>query len=722
MTEKSTLKPKSNSKVAGATGRKPELLAPAGTLEVFETAVAAGADAVYIGAPFFNARELARHFTMAEVAAMIDHGHRHRVKVFLAMNSLVKEEELLQAVESLSRLEPLEPDGLIIQDLGLFYLLKKHFPRFRVHASTLMAAHNVPAVVKLAELGFSRVVLPRELTLAEIAAIRAETKVELEVFVHGAMCFSYSGLCLFSSYQGGRSGLRGRCVQPCRRRYTWQGKGRKPGASGYFFSMNDLQGLELLGDLRRAGVDSLKIEGRMRNAAYVGNVVKAYRLVLDQPDEPAAAREALALLDQAMGRQPSRGYFPGPRPQDALNPRYSGNVGKFLGKIRSVRGKEATLVLQVEVSQGDRLRLHQEESGDRQAFSLKEFRVGKHQVTKARAGDTVHLTLPDTARVGDTLFQVDLAGRRGSRVTIKPEKFAARVGGEKVVVRARRLLTNLFEGGKGETGGRRPESAGRTGGRRRTPLPLWVMSEEPLVLRQTFPVAIDRFVLILSPESLALFGRTKLPAQTVRRLVWALPPLIDQERLVDYRRLIDTLIGQGFLDWQVAHLGQLGFFAGRDCRLYGDYRLNMLNSLAARFWREQGLVGGQAAIETDRANLVNFLGHPGLAATGMTVYGYPALFTSRFTGPPLQYNQPFTSPRGENFLLRQAWGYTLALPGEPFSLLHRLPELAGLGLDYGVIDLCGSRLNPRGLSEIFRPRPVGAKRTVNEFNFGHVLS
>ena len=225
----------------------------------------------------------------------------------------------------------------------------------------------------MAELGFSRVVLPRELTLAEIAAIRAETKVELEVFVHGAMCFSYSGLCLFSSYQGGRSGLRGRCVQPCRRRYTWQGKGRKPGASGYFFSMNDLQGLELLGDLRRAGVDSLKIEGRMRNAAYVGNVVKAYRLVLDQPDEPAAAREALALLDQAMGRQPSRGYFPGPRPQDALNPRYSGNVGKFLGKIRSVRGKEATLVLQVEVNQGDRLRLHQEESGDRQAFSLKEF-------------------------------------------------------------------------------------------------------------------------------------------------------------------------------------------------------------------------------------------------------------------------------------------------------------------------------------------------------------
>jgi putative protease len=718
MIEKSMPKPEA----AGGIGRKPELLAPAGTLEVFETAVAAGADAVYIGAPFFNARELARHFTMAEVAAMIDHGHRHRVKVFLAMNSLVKEDELPQAVESLARLEPLEPDGLIIQDLGLFYLLKKYFPRFRLHASTLMAAHNLPAVAKLAELGFRRVVLPRELTLAEIAAIRAETEVELEVFVHGAMCFSYSGLCLFSSFQGGRSGLRGRCVQPCRRRYTWQGKGRKPGASGYFFSMNDLQGLELLADLRRAGVDSLKIEGRMRNAAYVGNVVKAYRLVLDQPGDPAATREALTLLARAMGRQPSRGYFPGPRPQDVLAPRYSGNVGKFLGKIRSVRGKEATLVLQAEVSQGDRLRLHQEESGERQAFTLKEFRVGKRQMEKARAGDTVHLTLPGAVRVGDTLFQVDLAGRRSSRTSIRPEKFAGRGGGDKVAGRVRRLLANLFEGGKDEIPGRRAKPAGRSGGRRPSALPLWVMSEEPAMLRQSFPVTIDRFVLLLSPESLVHFGRSKLPPQTVRRLVWALPPLIDQERLADYRRLIDTLIDQGFRDWQVAHPGQLGFFAGRDCRLYGDYRLNLLNSLAARFWREQGLSGGQVAIETDRANLANLLGHPGLAATGMTVYGYPALFTSRFTGPPLQYNQPFTSPRGENFLLRQAWGYTLALPGEPFSLLHRLPELADLGLDYGVVDLCGLRLNSRALAEIFRPRTGESKRPVNEFNFGHTLS
>lgn len=702
--------------------RKPELLAPAGTLEVFETAVAAGADAVYIGAPFFNARELARHFSMAEVAAMIDHGHRHSVKVFLAMNSLVKEEELPKAVESLARLEELEPDGLIIQDLGLCYLLKHHFPKLRLHASTLMAAHNGPAVKRLADLGFKRVVLPRELTVQEITALRAETKVELEVFVHGAMCFSYSGLCLFSSYQGGKSGLRGRCVQPCRRRYTWQG--RKGPGSGYFFSMNDLQGLELLDKLRLAGVDSLKIEGRMRNASYVGNVVKGYRLALDRPDDREARREALRLLDLAMGRKPTLGYFPGPSPQDALTPHHSGNVGKFLGKVKTVRGQVVGLQLKEGVERGDRLRLHQEDSGDRQAFSLKEMWLGKRAVGSAKAGEAILIDCPGSAQVGDSLFKVDLAGRRGGGGgAIHPEKFAGRTAVSKqLATRVRRMTADLFAAVASPVGGegRKRERSG--GGRHQAQLPLWVKSEDLQLLRQRFPAPVERLVLVLTPQVLGGFSRGNLSPALTRRLVWALPPLIDQERLGEYRRMISTLIDQGFREWQVANLGQLEFFAGRDCRLSGDYRLNVLNSLAARFWRDQGVATGQISIETDRPNLVAFLGHPGFAAVGMTVYGFPPLFTSRFVGTPLQYGREFISPRGEGFVLRQAWGYTLALAEQPFSLLHRLGELAGLGLDYGVIDLSGVSLAGRAVGEVFRlmsERSGG--RVVSSFNFDHQL-
>lgn len=716
--EKST--PKTGAAPA-PTARKPELLAPAGTIEVFETAVAAGADAVYIGAPFFNARELARHFSMAEVAAMIDHGHRHSVKVFLAMNSLVKEEELPKAVESLARLEELSPDGLIIQDLGLYYLLKNHFPKLRLHASTLMAAHNGPAVKRLAALGFKRIVLPRELTVQEIAALRAETQVELEVFVHGAMCFSYSGLCLFSSYQGGKSGLRGRCVQPCRRRYTWQG--RKGPGSGYFFSMNDLQGLELLDQLRLAGVDSLKIEGRMRNASYVGNVVKGYRLALDQPGDREARREALRLLDLAMGRKPTKGYFLGPQPQDALTPHHSGNVGKFLGKIKTVRGQVVAVQLKEGVERGDRLRLHQEDSGDRQAFSLKEMWIGKRPVASAKVGETVLVDCPGTPGVGDSLFKVDLAGRRsGGTGAIRPEKFSGRgVVGKEVVSRVRRISADLFavvvppSGGKGQ----KKERSG--GGRHQVQLPLWVKSEDLSLLRQRFPLPVERLVLVLTPHSLGGFKQVKISPAMSRQLVWALPPLIDQAMVGEYRRMIDSLINLGFREWQVANLGQLEFFVGRECRLSGDYRLNVLNSLAARFWREQGVAVGQIAIETDRPNLTAFLGHPCFSSAGMTVYGFPPLFTSRFVGTPLQYGRDFASPRGEGFVLRQAWGYTLAVADQPFSLLHRLGELAGLGLDYGVVDLSGVSLAGRAVGEVFRLMSERSGKVVSSFNFDHQL-
>ncbi len=259
-------------------GNNPELLAPAGSINVFESAIEAGADAVYIGAPALNARALSRDFTLAEIAAMINFAHRRDVKLYLAANSLMKENEIPQALETLASLEELEPDALIIQDLGVFHLCKKYFPGLRLHASTLLGAHNSLAVRRFAGMGFDRVVLARELTVKEIGAIARSSRAELEVFIHGALCFSYSGLCLFSSYLGGKSGLRGRCVQPCRRRYHWNQRGDRP---GYFFSMNDLSGIDQVHMLQKAGVSSLKIEGRLRSAHYVSSVVKAYRMVID---------------------------------------------------------------------------------------------------------------------------------------------------------------------------------------------------------------------------------------------------------------------------------------------------------------------------------------------------------------------------------------------------------------------------------------------------------
>jgi U32 family peptidase len=277
---------------------KVELLAPAGNAATFGAALDGGADAIYVGAPGFNARNLSRDLRLEEIAAMISTCRRLGKKLFVAANSLVLEDELPQVIELLALLRELRPDGLIVQDLGLLRLARRYFPELPLHSSTLMLAHNHQAVRYLAELGCRRVVLARELTVKEIGAIAARRgDTEIEVFIHGAMCFSYSGLCLFSSYLGGKSGLRGRCVQPCRRGFGEVGRGRgdkEGGASRYLFSMNDLSALEILPELLDTGITSLKIEGRQRSATYVEKVVGAYRRVLDA--SPDNRDEAIALL------------------------------------------------------------------------------------------------------------------------------------------------------------------------------------------------------------------------------------------------------------------------------------------------------------------------------------------------------------------------------------------------------------------------------------------
>lgn len=196
-----------------------ELLAPAGTVETFFAALENGADAVYLGLKAFSARAYAANFTLAQVSSLAQVSRQRGCKLYVALNALVKEEERPELMETLGALQEIGPDALIIQDLGVYYLVRQHYPALPVHASTLLTIHNSLGVAQAAAMGFKRVVLARELTLSELAAIRRQTRLELEVFIHGALCYSFSGLCLFSSYLGGRAATRGRCTQPCRRLY-----------------------------------------------------------------------------------------------------------------------------------------------------------------------------------------------------------------------------------------------------------------------------------------------------------------------------------------------------------------------------------------------------------------------------------------------------------------------------------------------------------------------
>lgn len=253
-----------------------ELLAPAGSLEIFKGVIESGADAVYVGGSMFGARAYANNFTEEELLEAIDFAHLRGVKVYLTVNTLIKNSEFSKLYDYLLVYYKRGLDAVIVQDLGVVKAIHEYFPSMEIHTSTQMTVTGADGVRFLSQFGVTRVVMAREVSLAEMKRIHEETGMELEAFVHGALCYSYSGQCLFSSILGGRSGNRGRCAQPCRLPYTVEGK-----KDEYILSLKDMCGIKALDKLHDAGVYSLKIEGRMKQLEYACGVVKYYRSYID---------------------------------------------------------------------------------------------------------------------------------------------------------------------------------------------------------------------------------------------------------------------------------------------------------------------------------------------------------------------------------------------------------------------------------------------------------
>lgn len=253
-----------------------ELLAPAGNLEIFKGVIESGADAVYVGGSMFGARAYANNFTEEELLEAIDFAHLRGVKVYLTVNTLIKNSEFSKLYDYLLVYYKRGLDAVIVQDIGVAKAIHEYFPSMEIHTSTQMTVTGADGVRFLSQFGVTRVVMAREVSLAEMKRIHEETGMELEAFVHGALCYSYSGQCLFSSILGGRSGNRGRCAQPCRLPYTVEGK-----KDEYILSLKDMCGIKAIDKLHDAGVYSLKIEGRMKQLEYACGVVKYYRSYID---------------------------------------------------------------------------------------------------------------------------------------------------------------------------------------------------------------------------------------------------------------------------------------------------------------------------------------------------------------------------------------------------------------------------------------------------------
>lgn len=309
---------------------KPELLAPAGSLLTFWAGYEAGADAFYLGGQAFNARKRAKNFSNEEIRDITAFCHRNGKKVYVTLNTLVFDSELEALTDFLELLEEYRADAVIVQDLGVLKLVRNHFPSLKIHASTQMFCHNSLGARFLKDQGVSRIVLPRELSIEEIGSIMEKVPMEYELFIHGAMCFSFSGCCLASSQLHQKSGNRGECRQVCRFPFETE-KGKQ-----YPFSMKDLDSRSVLPKILGLNPSSLKIEGRLKNADYVEKTVSAYRGLLDNGPLPiGGVKAAGALMDRA---ESGTGYFLSASYENLVRHEDAGNTGAPAGRVLSCKG------------------------------------------------------------------------------------------------------------------------------------------------------------------------------------------------------------------------------------------------------------------------------------------------------------------------------------------------------------------------------------------------
>ena len=378
--------------------KKVELLAPAGSMESVYAAVQMGADAVYIGGSKFSARAYAFNFDNENIIKAVDYCHLYAVRVYVTLNTLVKDSELKEILEYVGFLYSVGVDALILQDAGLIYLIRKNFPDFEIHASTQMTVHNGEGALFLKQMGFQRIVLSRELSLKEIDYISNTLEVETEIFVHGALCICYSGQCLMSSVIGGRSGNRGRCAQPCRLPYTLIDKKTNRTDQAYLLSPKDICTLDNLKDIIQCGTSSLKIEGRMKKPEYVSGVVEIYRRALDNVynNEIRKLEKDTKVLTQLFNREGfSKAYLYGNEGKDMMAYKVPKNSGIPIGLVAG----DLSLTLLEDVALKDGIMFSED------GFTVSKIVKDGIEVEKAIIGDRV-LLKPTKYKAGDFLYKI----------------------------------------------------------------------------------------------------------------------------------------------------------------------------------------------------------------------------------------------------------------------------------------------------------------------------
>lgn len=369
-----------------------ELLSPAGNFDTALSAFEAGADAVYLGLNDYSARSYADNFAPSQLRDLMRVAKKRGKKVYVTFNTIIDEDRMEGVIEALAELNDIRPDALIVQDIGVARLAREYFPDLELHASTQLVAHNLEGVLAMKELGFKRVVLARELSLEEIRSIAKRCGVELEVFVHGALCYSISGLCLFGAMEKGRSGNRGKCPYCCRLPYE-----DEAGKKTLAFSMKDLRVAEDVHKLVEAGVVSLKIEGRMKSELYVASVTKYYRQLLD-----GTRGVTTSDLETVFSRRTTKLYLDKANKESVIDPDSLGHLGAEVGVIKRVtKDREGLLWLRFHTSRGlekhDGLQFAAPEGGKPLGMGISEMRqaISRRSVFEVAPGTDVEILVSE---------------------------------------------------------------------------------------------------------------------------------------------------------------------------------------------------------------------------------------------------------------------------------------------------------------------------------------
>ena len=688
-----------------------ELLAPAGNLESLDAAIGEGADAVYLGLKSFNARLRSSNFAFREFEAAVYALHRMGKKIYVAVNTVFTEREGERLYRFLAYLDRVGPDALIVQDYGIIRMCREFFPNLVLHASTQMNAESASAVNLLGKDGFKRIVLARELGIEEIREIKSKTNCSLEVFVHGALCVSESGLCLFSSFLGGKSANRGMCTQACRRFYTAQDSSGERG--GYYFSPCDLQLIDKIPELIEAGVDSFKIEGRMKSAEYVGSVVSAYRYVIDhyQENRKEAVAAAKRMLSTDFARAKTSYWYGFKNVEEGvknageaiLNPDQAGGTGIYLGKIAAIK----PIPKELKVSLKESLSPNAQEN--QRSVSLALVRGGAYD---ADPGDSIRIHKnDDSGRVSHKVRHVetDREGRRWLDVPGGIDQYdevylLQTKAGTK---RYKRVLPNELKGFNKQPRDEALPIMDLTPVQKNEldffpeGLYIQVSSVEDVFLAQSaHPV---RIIIEVNSETLGdlLVKKTLLPFSKAQ-VIFSLDPFCPQGIEESLSAQIDELVGIGYKTFVANNLAHISMLRKKGAAYIAGPYLYTFNRWAVSWLENRGVSAFVSPYENSRKNLEAVFEESVRARVLIPVFAYPALFRLRFRLPE-RYDFTYFSDKSEmNFKVNSTDDGSFVMPEIPFSIADKTSTLEGAGFKRFLLDFSKTRLKKAEFRQVMQ--------------------